>query len=112
MLERMMRNVLNKHGINKNVITLVTLVEIDQNDTAFNNPSKRIGKIYIKEEADKLAKEKGWIFKPTGKVNGGFQRVVPSPTTLDIIQGNDKNACTGRKYSNCSRRWRHSDVLR
>lgn len=85
MLERMMRNILNKHGIQKNVITLVTLVEIDQNDPAFQNPSKRIGKIYMKEEADKLAHEKGWIFKPTGKVNGGFRRVVPSPTPLKII---------------------------
>jgi len=85
MLERMMRNVLNRHGINKNVITLVTLVEVDQNDPAFHNPSKRIGKIYMKEEADQLASQKGWIFKPTGKVAGGYRRVVPSPTPLDIV---------------------------
>ncbi len=85
MLERMMRNVLNKHGIEKNVITLVTLVEVDQNDPAFENPSKRIGKIYMKEEADKLAREKGWMFKSTSKVAGGYRRVVPSPTPLDIV---------------------------
>jgi len=85
MLERMMRNVLRKHGIEKNVITLVTLVEINQNDRAFQNPSKRIGKIYLKEEADKLSQEKGWIFKATGKVSGGFRRVVSSPTPLNII---------------------------
>ena len=85
MLERMMRNVLNKHGIQKNVITLVTLVEVDQMDPAFNNPAKRIGKIYTKEEADKLAKEKGWMFKTTSKILGGYRRVVPSPTPLDIV---------------------------
>lgn len=85
MIERMMRNVLNKHGIQKNIITLVTLVEVDQKDKAFDNPSKRIGKIYTKTEADKLSHEKGWIFKTTGKVAGGFRRVVPSPTPIDIV---------------------------
>ncbi len=85
MIERIMRNVLNKHGIQKNVITLVTMVEVDQNDPAFNNPSKRIGKIYFKGEADKLAAEKGWIFKTTSKIPGAYRRVVPSPTPLNII---------------------------
>lgn len=85
MIERIMRNVLNKHGIKKNVITLVTLVEVDQNDPAFKNPSKRIGKVYNKEEADKLNAEKGWIFKSTSKTKDGFRRVVPSPTPLEII---------------------------
>ncbi len=85
MIERIMRNVLNKHGIKKNVITMVTLVEVDQNDKAFKNPSKRIGKVYNKEEAEKLNAEKGWIFKSTSKTKNGFRRVVPSPTPLDII---------------------------
>ncbi len=85
MIERMMRNVLNKYGIKKNVITLVTLVEIDENDPAFTNPSKRIGKIYSKEEAEKLAHEKKWIFKPSTKYNSGYKRVVPSPEPLEII---------------------------
>ncbi len=85
MLERMLRNVLNKHGINKNVVTLVTLVEVNPDDPAFNNPSKRIGKIYQKEEADQLAQQKGWIFKPTDKVVGGYRRVVSSPMPIDIV---------------------------
>ncbi len=85
MLERMLRNVLNKHGINKNVVTLVTLVEVNPDDPAFNNPSKRIGKIYQKEEADQLAQQKGWIFKPTDKVAGGYRRVVSSPMPIDIV---------------------------
>ncbi|MCK3685288.1 carbamate kinase [Maribellus sp. YY47] len=85
MLERMLRNILNKHGISKNVVTLVTLVEVHPDDPAFKNPSKRIGKIYPKEEADKLAREKGWIFKSTDKVAGGYRRVVPSPMPVDIV---------------------------
>jgi len=85
MLERMIRNVLNKHGIKRNVITMVTLVEVNKNDPAFKNPSKRIGKVYSKEEVKALASEKGWLFKPTSKVKDGYRRVVPSPEPLEII---------------------------
>jgi carbamate kinase len=85
MIERMMRNVLNKHAIRKNIITMVTLVEVDKNDPAFQNPSKRIGKMYSEEEAEKLTREKGWIFKPSAKSGGGYRRVVPSPVPLEII---------------------------
>ncbi|GAB1453167.1 carbamate kinase [Draconibacterium sp.] len=85
MIERMMRNVLNKHGIKKNVITMVTLVEVDKNDSAFQNPSKRIGKIYSKSEAERLANEHNWVFKPSTKHENSYQRVVPSPVPLEII---------------------------
>jgi carbamate kinase len=64
---------------------MVTLVEVDQNDPAFQNPAKRIGKTYTKEEADKLSRERNWIFKPSAKVKDGFRRVVPSPVPIDII---------------------------
>lgn len=85
MIERMMRNVLNKYGIDKNVISMVTLVEISADDPAFQNPSKRIGKVYSKAEADRLAQQKGWVFKPSPKSKDGFRRVVPSPTPIDIV---------------------------
>ncbi len=88
MLEQVMINVLKQHGIDKNVVTLVTQVEVDPNDPAFENPTKRVGKIYSKEEADKLAKEKGWIFKPSPKVPDGWRRVVPSPQPLKIVNVN------------------------
>uniref|UniRef100_UPI0032174E4E carbamate kinase n=1 Tax=uncultured Draconibacterium sp. TaxID=1573823 RepID=UPI0032174E4E len=85
MIERMMRNVLNKHGIKKNVISMVTLVEIDKDDPAFQNPSKRIGKVYTNEEAQKLSNEKGWVFKSSPKTKNGYRRVVPSPTPISIV---------------------------
>ena len=85
MIERIMRNVLNKHGIKKNVITMVTLVEVNENDPAFQNPTKRIGKTYTKKEAEKLAAQKNWIFKPSPKTKNGYRRVVPSPIPLEII---------------------------
>lgn len=85
MLERMLRNVLKEHGINKNVITMVTMVEVDKNDPAFQNPSKRVGKVYSKEEAEILAQNKNWVFKPSVKEGSGYRRVVPSPAPLEII---------------------------
>jgi carbamate kinase len=85
MIERMFRNVLNKHGIEKNVVCIVTSVIVDINDPAFSDPQKRIGKIYTKEEADNLTLKKGWIFKEEVKNNNGYRRVVPSPTPLDIM---------------------------
>ncbi len=85
MIERMIRNVLKKHGIQKNVITLVTMATVDPNDPAFTNPTKGIGKIYSEPEAKKLQEEKGWIFKPSAKAHGGWRRMVSSPQPIDIV---------------------------
>lgn len=85
MIERMLRNVLNKHQINKHIISMMGMVIVDPNDPAFGNPTKRIGKTYTKEESDKLVAEKGWQFKPSGKNNGGYRRVVASPEPIEIM---------------------------
>jgi len=85
MIERMFRNVLNKHRINKNVICLVTQVLVDINDPAFSDPQKRVGKVYSKEQAEDLKLKKGWIFKEDVKSNGGFRRVVPSPLPAGVM---------------------------
>jgi len=85
MIERILRNVLNKHGICREVVTLVGQVVVDQNDPAFSNPVKRIGLTYSKEDADKLTSEKGWIFKEDPKKNGGVRRVVASPEPKQIV---------------------------
>ncbi|MGQ8335295.1 carbamate kinase [Sunxiuqinia sp. A32] len=88
MIERMMRNILNKHGIQKNIISMISMITVNPNDPAFNNPSKRIGKTYSKQEAEELQKKKGWLFKTSSKTNGGWRRVVPSPDPIDIINKN------------------------
>jgi carbamate kinase len=61
------------------------MVLVDPADQAFGNPTKRIGRSYHKEEARILADRKSWIFKPSGKTKGRFQRVVPSPDPKGII---------------------------
>jgi carbamate kinase len=85
MIERMLRNILKKHNIEKEVVTLITQVVVDKEDNAFKNPIKRVGKIYNKEEAEKISSQKGWEFKEEIKVKDGWRRVVPSPKPVGII---------------------------
>lgn len=85
MIERMMRNVLIKHNISKEIVTLVTAVVVAEDDPAFQNPTKRIGKIYAQEQASRLTIDKGWTFKEEVKTAGGWRRVVPSPVPVQII---------------------------
>ncbi|HUX97795.1 MAG TPA: carbamate kinase [Bacteroidales bacterium] len=85
MIERMLRNVLNRHGIKKNVVCIVTQVLVDINDRAFSDPQKRVGKIYSKDEAEELAARKGWLFKVEVKAEGGYRRVVPSPVPIRVM---------------------------
>jgi carbamate kinase len=66
----------------KHIATLLTMIEVDRNDPAFGNPTKPIGPMYAKEEADALAADKDWTFKPDAD---GFRRVVPSPIPKRIF---------------------------
>jgi len=63
--------------------TLLTMVEVDPADPAFKNPTKFIGPVYDKAEADRLAKEKSWVFKADGDK---WRRVVPSPEPKRIFE--------------------------
>lgn len=87
MIERCLLNILRKHNISKEVVALISQVLVDPKDEAFQNPRKRIGKLMTEEEANKLSKEKGWIFKPSKK-EGFWRRVVPSPEPICITNEN------------------------
>ncbi len=63
--------------------TLLTQVEVDANDPAFQNPTKPIGPVYSKEDAERLAAEKGWSIAPDGDK---FRRVVASPRPKQIFE--------------------------
>lgn len=88
MLEKMLINLLKEEGIQKNVMTIITQVVVSKDDPAYKNPTKRVGKIYNKEQAEKLKNEKGWEFKKTTKIKDGWRRVVPSPMPLEIMNTN------------------------
>ena len=83
-LQQSIQKELQKQGIDKNCATVVTQVVVDENDGAFANPTKPIGSFYSKEEADKIAAEKGFTFvEDAGR---GYRRVVPSPKPVDIVE--------------------------
>lgn len=88
MMERTLKNVLIKAGINKEVVTIVTQVVVSKADAAFKNYTKRVGKLYSKVEADKMTAENGWTFKPSPKKEGAWRRVVPSPKPMEILNEN------------------------
>jgi carbamate kinase len=63
--------------------TLLTMVEVDPADPAFDDPTKFIGPIYLEEEARRIAAEQGWTVKRDGHA---FRRVVPSPRPRRIFE--------------------------
>jgi carbamate kinase len=63
--------------------TILTMIEVDPSDPAFGDPTKFVGPVYDKPEADKLAVEKGWVFKQDGD---RWRRVVPSPEPRRIFE--------------------------
>jgi carbamate kinase len=66
----------------KPVVTLLTMIEVDGGDPAFESPTKPIGPVYSEDDARALAAEKGWAFKRDGE---HMRRVVPSPTPKQIF---------------------------
>ena len=81
-LQNALQNELKNQGVKRNVATIITQVVVDKNDPLFQNPSKPIGSFYSKEEAEKIAKEKGYTMKEDA--GRGYRRVVPSPLPIDI----------------------------
>ncbi|MBP1672790.1 MAG: arcC [Bacteroidetes bacterium] len=83
MIELAFRNIFFKGGIRKHVITLVTQVVVDENDPAFQKPTKPVGPYYTKEQADHFAAETGAKFAEDPKGNG-WRKIVASPKPLHI----------------------------
>ena len=63
--------------------TILTMIEVDGADPAFQQPTKFIGPVYDKADAERLAAEKGWAIKPDGDK---WRRVVPSPAPKRIFE--------------------------
>jgi carbamate kinase len=78
-LERALRNALR----GSSVATLLTQVVVRPDDPAFRRPTKPIGPEYRREEASRLAQERGWTVAPDAD---GYRRVVASPEPLGIVE--------------------------
>ena len=82
-LQNAVLRALRERGLEKNVCTVVTQVEVDAADPAFQNPSKPVGAFYSEAEAAaRMAAGDGVYQEDAGR---GWRRVVPSPQPVDIV---------------------------
>ena len=80
MIEQELGNLL---PVERPLATILTMVEVDGNDPAFQNPTKPIGLVYTEEEARTLARDREWTVAPDGD---GWRRVVPSPLPKRVFE--------------------------
>jgi len=71
--------------LDKIAVSLITQVIVDENDPAFKNPTKPVGKYYTAAEAKLLEKDKSWTMQ-YDKKRGGWRRLVPSPDPIGIVE--------------------------
>ena len=85
MIQQTLQNALQKHNIDREVVTFISQVKVDGNDPAIKNPTKFIGKTYEEEEAKKISHSYNWTIKEQEK--NIWRRVVSSPKPLYIFNG-------------------------
>jgi carbamate kinase len=83
MIGYLMEQALRNHLPERQVVTLLTQVEVDSKDPAFAHPTKPIGPLYPQAEAERLGAERGWAIAPDGP---SYRRVVPSPEPRRILE--------------------------
>ena len=81
-LQNAIRTELLNRGIYKTVSTVLTQVVVDPYDEAFYHPTKVIGRVMTKEEAEEEEKKGNHVTE----VEGGYRRIVASPKTMDIVE--------------------------
>jgi carbamate kinase len=83
-LQQALQNELYHRGIRKNVVTVITQTLVDQNDPAFQNPTKPIGSFMDEAEAQRRKETQGWhVVEDAGR---GWRRVVASPQPKEIVE--------------------------
>lgn len=85
MIEQCLQNMLMKRAIRPDVVTIVTQVLVDPDDSALKNPTKYIGQFYTEADARRMAEQEGWTIKRDGE--RGWRRVVGSPQPIEILNG-------------------------
>ena len=84
-LQNALREELFNRGITDiPVATMITQVRVNEDDPAFNNPSKPIGKFFNEEQAKMMEEKYGYIMKEDA--GRGYRRVVASPKPAEIIE--------------------------
>lgn len=84
LIQQTLANELRRHGMERQVVSLVTQIVVDPEDPGFRRPSKPVGPFYSTREAEKMRPEKGWVMvEDAGR---GYRRVVPSPRPVDVVE--------------------------
>lgn len=86
MISQSLFNRLHREKIAREVVTIITQIEVDQYDPELNKPSKYIGQFYTEQEAVLLQTDRGWTMKEDA--HRGWRRVVASPIPRRIVEGN------------------------
>ena len=81
-LQNAIRTELLNRGIYKTVSTVLTQVVVDPYDEAFYHPTKLIGRVMTKEEAEEEEKKGNHV----AEVEGGFRRIIAAPKPMDIVE--------------------------
>jgi carbamate kinase len=82
--QQALQNELYHRGIRKNVVTVITQVLVDQNDPAFQTPTKPIGGFMEAAEAQRRRRDLNWdVVEDAGR---GWRRVVASPAPKEIVE--------------------------
>ena len=82
-IQQSLRYALARRNRNIPVVSLVTQMVVEENDPAFQNPTKPIGAFYTREEADALSLHKGYVMKEDA--GRGWRRAVPSPDRKSVV---------------------------
>ena len=83
-LQQAIQGELQLRRIRKPCVTVITQMEVDALDPGFQNPTKPVGSFCSREEAERIAKERGFVFvEDSGR---GYRRVVPSPIPRRIVE--------------------------
>ena len=100
----------NELPFERHLATLLTMIEVDPDDPAFEHPTKPIGPLYDAAEAARLEREKGWAFMADGD---SMRRAVPvAGAEADLRHPRDPVAARPGRDRDLRRRRRHPDRLR
>jgi carbamate kinase len=84
LLQQMLQETLQRHGLRRPVVTIVTQVLVSRRDPAWRNPTKPVGPFYSREEAERRRAALGWTIVEDAR--HGYRRVVPSPEPKEIME--------------------------
>lgn len=84
MISQALMNILQKHGCQRQVISVLTQTVVDSTDPLFHHPTKAIGPRFDREKAEQHRQARGWhIIEEPGR---GYRRAVPAPPPTEIVE--------------------------